>query len=410
MNLFIATSSLFIAADVPRGTVGAQLKPVPSHCDGDYITDLRLLELVDKDVVVVLAVYSRGHLRAFDTNGRLLFAKRFADEPIHTVRIRSRNVQDGLFSGQPEDLSLFYGPGVVVLVTALALFSTICTRMHLLDQGKSIGDEEPTIPHRKWRLTGCGSILDAAVLGIRCSEVLQINANALHVADRLSSAPTITTDIVTVGANPAVALFDATVESSFASAFSVAQVAAAKLTSAVVGYARRWWSSTPAAPAATDAATTAAAKERIEPANSVAMRCGLFDEPRRVHRIALSVTGHLAATCDSLGRVALLDVQHLAMVKLWKGYRDAQLQWLLSANADAQFLLLHAPRRSQIEVWRTRHSSKPVATERIGRALLVRRNGAHFGAANRHGMSHQYAMMLRANGTIVLVGIGAKTN
>jgi hypothetical protein len=408
VNLFLATSSLFVAVDVAKGTVGAQLKAIPSHCDGDFITDLRLLELVDKDLVVVLATSSRGHLRAFDTAGRLLFAKRFADEPIHAIRIRTSNLppHSGPFADQSADVTLLHGSGIVVHITAIALAAAIVARAHLIAQGKPAGDDAPDLAYRKWRLTGCASILDVAVLGVHCREVLQLRSTAAPTTAAAGGA-VLTTDIVTVGASPPFALFDATAdESSFSSAFTAAQDAAVKLTSAVVDYARSWWSSAPATPAAaTDAASSK--KERFEPPTSVAMRCGVFDEPRRVHRIVLSATGHLAATCDSLGRVALLDVQHLAIVKLWKGYRDAQLQWLLApAPKAAQYLLVHAPRRSQIEVWRTRHSSKPVATERIGRALLVRRSGAQLVAQSaQQGESHRYAMMLRANGTIVLIGV-----
>jgi hypothetical protein len=418
VNMFLATSSLHVAVDVAKGTVGAQLKAIPSHCDGDFITDLRLLEIVDKDLVVILAAYSRGHFRAFDTAGRLLFAKRFADEPIHAIRIRTSNLppQSGIFADQSSDLTLLYGSGVIVHITALALVGAIVSRAHLLAQGKPAGDDAPDLAHRKWRLTGCASILDVAVLGIHCREVLQLRSTSRSSSSSVASDgggggsgnTTLTTDIITVGENPSFALFDATAdESSLSSALTAAQDAAAKLTSAVVGYARSWWSSAPATTAAADTASGANKKERFEPPSSVAMRCGVFDEPRRVQRIALSATGHLAATCDSLGRVALLDVQHLAIVKLWKGYRDAQLQWLLAPAGAAQYLLVHAPRRNQIEAWRTRHSSKPVATERIGRALLVRRSGAQFVGQSGHGESHRYAMMLRANGTIVLIGLNS---
>jgi hypothetical protein len=149
-------------------------------------------------------------------------------------------------------------------------------------------------------------------------------------------------------------------------------------------------------------------KERFEAAASVAMRCGVFDEPRRIYRVALSATGHLAATCDSLGRVALLDAQNLLMVKLWKGYRDAQLAWLLSSGGGErrqQYLLIHAPRRSQVELWRTRHAAKAVASENVGRALLVRRTGVLLGAVKQRGVAHEHAVMVRANGTLFLIGV-----
>jgi hypothetical protein len=407
VNVFIATSTVFVAHSVKRGTVGAQLRAIPNHCDGDYIVDVRLVQLAeldgDDDGVVIVAAYSRGHVRVFDPAGRLLLAKRFDDQPTVGLRFRTDNLQSGPLSAQSEDVAVLYAGGVVVHIAGLAFYSAVRARLKRLAAAQPVGDDAAELAFRKWRLTGCGEIVDVAVLGVQCREVLQ-----LHNASSPPGAQQLTTDMIAVGSNPAFALFDAAADdSALVSAISAAQDVAAKLASSVLGYARSWWSSAPTPAAAEAGGGAAEKKERFEAAASVAMRCGVFDEPRRIYRVALSATGHLAATCDSLGRVALLDAQNLLMVKLWKGYRDAQLAWLLSSGGERrqQYLLIHAPRRSQVELWRTRHAAKAAASENVGRALLVRRTGVLLGAVKQRGAAHEHAVMVRANGTVFLVGI-----
>lgn len=51
--------------------------------------------------------------------------------------------------------------------------------------------------------------------------------------------------------------------------------------------------------------------------------------------MALSPTGKLAACTDNKGRVLLLDVHALTLVRTWKGYRDAQCAWLHMPTLDS---------------------------------------------------------------------------
>lgn len=80
----------------------------------------------------------------------------------------------------------------------------------------------------------------------------------------------------------------------------------------------------------------------------------------------------LAATCDAYGRVALFCLESLRCLHLWKGYRDAQVAWVSASLAKAQAvageghehrskdhtrpdlrgLLIYAPRRGLLELWR----------------------------------------------------------
>ncbi|KAK9827282.1 hypothetical protein WJX81_008183 [Elliptochloris bilobata] len=60
------------------------------------------------------------------------------------------------------------------------------------------------------------------------------------------------------------------------------------------------------------------------------------DHPRAVTLLALAPRGPLAAAADALGRVMLLDAASSAVLRVLKGYRDAQLAWLLMPGLPAQ--------------------------------------------------------------------------
>jgi hypothetical protein len=51
------------------------------------------------------------------------------------------------------------------------------------------------------------------------------------------------------------------------------------------------------------------------------------DSNRRILRLSIDPSGKLIATADSLGRVMLYDTRLNAMIRLWKGVRDARLGW-----------------------------------------------------------------------------------
>ncbi|KAK3016977.1 hypothetical protein RJ639_005342 [Escallonia herrerae] len=95
------------------------------------------------------------------------------------------------------------------------------------------------------------------------------------------------------------------------------------------------------------------------------------DHPRKGEKLTLSPSGTLAAITDSLGRILLLDTQALVVVRLWKGYRDANclfVEMLVNKEATVSSssyvehvksdyclcLAIHAPRKGIVEVWQMR--------------------------------------------------------
>lgn len=74
-----------------------------------------------------------------------------------------------------------------------------------------------------------------------------------------------------------------------------------------------------------------------------------------------------AAIADSLGRVLLVDIRRRIVVKIWKGYREAQCSWILNFSRNTKqsdpktpdliihlCLVIYAPRRGLLEIWHVR--------------------------------------------------------
>lgn len=109
-------------------------------------------------------------------------------------------------------------------------------------------------------------------------------------------------------------------------------------------------------------------------------RFGLPDSRRHGESICLSPCNTLAAVTDDFGRVILLDVARGIAIRMWKGYRDAQIGWIqivedlherVPEKGDfspfgntqgpsrvAQFLVIYAPRRGILEVWSTQQGPR----------------------------------------------------
>lgn len=89
----------------------------------------------------------------------------------------------------------------------------------------------------------------------------------------------------------------------------------------------------------------------------------LEDDKRRVFRVSLDPRGCLAATADSLGRVLLYDLRTEAVVRIWKGLRDARLGWMVEECTDkasgsatmATILAIYAPQLGLVSLYKMRN-------------------------------------------------------
>jgi hypothetical protein len=131
---------------------------------------------------------------------------------------------------------------------------------------------------------------------------------------------------------------------------------------------------TPQAMSATTTTTTASdtvvnAKKREKiPGITIYQESTVWDEAKRkVIQMALSPCCRWGACCDSLGRVLLIDIASCIVLKMLKGYREAQAVWFIpsehtkdSTTAATALLVVYAPRRGVVEVW------KPHVGVRVG--------------------------------------------
>ena len=94
------------------------------------------------------------------------------------------------------------------------------------------------------------------------------------------------------------------------------------------------------------------------------------DAPRVYERLVLEPRRRWIAATDTLGRVTLLEPRSLVAVRLWKGYREALCGWTDTAavvaggneggsgtssrsmRAKVPLLVIYAPRRGLLELWR----------------------------------------------------------
>jgi hypothetical protein len=212
---------------------------------------------------------------------------------------------------------------------------------------------------------GAAGVADAVLAGT-------LPSGLYDTLSRAGAPPPHATCLVTVGETPALGVWGGPEAESgvLAAAAALAVTAVTAVASGVFNLLSSPWGSSKQAQASAQASggaaaqhATAAAADEVPSALHGAHRAGLEDAPRRGRGVCLAPRGALAAATDSLGRVMLLDLQAgpLCAVRLWKGYRDAQLAWVDgppapgSGSARPLCLAVHAPHRGGLlELWAMR--------------------------------------------------------
>ncbi|KAL1520374.1 hypothetical protein AB1Y20_021961 [Prymnesium parvum] len=168
------------------------------------------------------------------------------------------------------------------------------------------------------------------------------------------------------------------------------QLASSSIARGALGSISSWWGGTTSAPAGVPPPSVGA--DRVAPAPSRALRedeldgeteqaCveealaaqldssatlvrEFKDTPRIFTSGSLDPQRRWLALADNVGRVCLLESRSLVVLRVWKGYRDAQCAWSCESKvkpwADSVstgeescrlFLVIYAPRRGLLEVW-----------------------------------------------------------
>ncbi|XP_011896044.1 PREDICTED: rab3 GTPase-activating protein non-catalytic subunit isoform X3 [Cercocebus atys] len=334
------------------------------------------------DWTCIVVGFTSGYVRFYTENGVLLLAQLLNEDPVLQLKCRTYEIprHPGV-TEQNEELSILY-PAAIVTIDGFSLFQSLRACRNQVAKAAASGNENiqpPPLAYKKWGLQDIDTIIDHASVGIMTLSPFDQMKTASNIGGfnaAIKNSPPAMSQYITVGSNPFTGFFYALEGSTQPLLSHVALAVASKLTSALFNAASGWlgWKSKH------EEEAVQKQKPKVEPATPLAVRFGLPDSRRHGESICLSPCNTLAAVTDDFGRVILLDVARGIAIRMWKGYRDAQIGWIqivedlherIPEKADfspfgnsqgpsrvAQFLVIYAPRRGILEVWSTQQGPR----------------------------------------------------
>ncbi|XP_061599089.1 rab3 GTPase-activating protein non-catalytic subunit isoform X2 [Cololabis saira] len=330
------------------------------------------------DWTCVVVGFTSGYVRFYTESGVLLLSQLLHEDPV--LRLKCRTYEIPRHPGvteQHEELSILY-PAALVTIDGFSLFQALraCrNQVARVFATKPSGNAAaagsdvvppPPLAYKKWGLQEMDAVVDHSSVGIMTLCVFDQMKNASNLGGfnaSVKGSPPAMSQYVTVGSGPYTGFYYAIEGSSQPLLSHVALAVASKLTSALFSAASGWlgWNKNK-----NEEEPAPKQKPKVEPATPLGIRFGLPDSRRHGESICLSPCNTLAGVTDDFGRVTLLDLARGIAIRMWKGYRDAQLGWLqvqeeradrdFSPSASlprrhALFLIIYAPRRGILEVW-----------------------------------------------------------
>jgi hypothetical protein len=268
----------------------------------------------DKYVGLFVVGYSAGWVRWFSADG-----KRQQAHQLHDTRVMQ--LKEG---NNRDELLVLHEGGVLVIVRA----------------------QRPKLVYQKYELEGQRVINDIFLTPPCTTQAADPwSIHGTHASD-------LNTQVLSLGAYPALALYQP----------SERQGIVSNIASAVFSLAKSWWSSG----ATTASPTVKGPKE----AHIQEYEWGLDDSSRVLRTVSAPCASGVAALTDNLGRVMLLDVHTFSFIRMWKGLRDAQCAFI----DNGCYLAIYAPRRGVLEVWRVRHGVREALLS-VGVGLVLSSTG-----------------------------------
>ncbi|XP_037551139.1 rab3 GTPase-activating protein non-catalytic subunit [Nematolebias whitei] len=323
------------------------------------------------DWTCVVVGFTSGYVRFYTENGVLLLAQLLHVDPVLKLKCRTYEIprHPGV-TEQHEELSILY-PFALVTIDGFSLFQSLRACRNQVARAAAAGSDvvpPPPLAYKKWGLQEKDTIVDHSSVGITTLCVFDQMKNASILGGfnaSVKGSPPAMSQFVTVGAGPFTGFYYAVEGNSQPLLSHVALAVASKLTSALFSAASGWlgWNKNKNK---NEEEAAQKQKPKVEPATPLGIRFGLPDSRRHGESICLSPCNTLAGVTDDFGRVTLLDLARGLAIRMWKGYRDAQLGWLqvqeergdreFSPSSSlprrhALFLIIFAPRRGILEVW-----------------------------------------------------------
>ncbi|KAL3686188.1 hypothetical protein R1sor_004210 [Riccia sorocarpa] len=333
-----------------------------------YEENVTSMEWLMFDDFTVLAVgTSSGALRMYTSQGVLLFQQQFSSGPLLRIRARQDgNIVVGLTAS--EDVCLVF-PKAIARVDVVDLHIVISKYQARNDRlNRRLGELNRSdsftmrLPYEMWSVgksSASSYIADGALACVMAPPLLEHQLKRHYCA-------------LAVGEDCTMAAFRVSGEKRGSLKGLVLDRVMPAAMSTITHLTKRFWKTDPTSEA------NRPTEVSPQPFGRATLITTLRDKNRKGVSLALSSSGSLAAVTDSLGRISLIDVQALVVVRLWKGYREAHCVFLeapedgrleyelIQSKRRRRFsrddfklcLAIHAPRRGVVEVWEMRYGPR----------------------------------------------------
>lgn len=161
------------------------------------------------------------------------------------------------------------------------------------------------------------------------------------------------------------------VEPFTSTVMTMAAAVATRLTSAVFSFTKGLWGTEDTNATLQQHTDHASLGEEdalvMEPASSIPLLRYLEDARRCILSIHMAppeahAAQQLALLTDAFGRVLLLDMEAMVLIRMWKGYREAQCAFLQVHDQRRRrrrlCVVIYAEKRGLLEIWRSRHGPR----------------------------------------------------
>ncbi|XP_011502639.1 PREDICTED: rab3 GTPase-activating protein non-catalytic subunit [Ceratosolen solmsi marchali] len=325
-----------------------------------------------------------GFLQFYTESGGLLLEEQLHNESIINIKCQSHySPKHAGDTGTLEEIHVLYNT-VVCILQGFSLFSTLRAFRNYLARVKANCEDKPpavSLVCKKWGFKNQDVVNDCEVIGSTSvntfDHLMTASICGGYNSSYRSSAPQHSLVIAT-GKKPFIG-FHYAFEGASAPILSDVAIAMASKVVSAIGAAVPWFKGN-----SKNVATSEKLKGFInEPAESMTCRFGVSDILREGDCIIVSPNKLLSIICDAMGRVMLIDNIQGIVLRMWKGYRDAQCGWIqaveeknrvlakshqggkIAAGNTLQnrrckvlFLVIYAPKKGIIDIWGVQNGPK----------------------------------------------------
>ncbi|RVE41337.1 hypothetical protein evm_014014 [Chilo suppressalis] len=307
------------------------------------------------DWFCIIVGFKNGNVAFYTDTGHLLLSEKLDDKPVMKITCHT-----GTYGTLPDDIHILFQTSQCI-ISGSTLFQTLRNAKSQLAKVQAgiqaeFNIDTRSINIRKWSFSDQEVIQDAAVVGLELKNTYDhlLAASTYGGYDTwYRSVPPVNSLILGAGTKPYVGFHYALEGGTTPPLQDVARAVANKIKSALPGWL-----------GGGNSETATANTESLVRSESLSLRNGLLDAQRQGATVAVSPDRRLAAFTDNFGRVAVLDIKKGHLIRMFKGYRDAQCAFVQIFDVDkktpymavvkeikrATFLIIYNPKKGLIDI------------------------------------------------------------